>query len=547
MKNAGASPAFRYSAAATAFVLFFGWFAFGIEQIGMASQYVDPVSHIASQDEAVYAHEAIAMATGGGWLTPVYLSRYALNKPPLLQWLSALAVKVFGIFAWSVRLPSLIAASLTGVLVLLATWRIHSLPVAVTAALLLASSHLFYVFSRLAMTDMLMTLWVTAAMLTVWCDPPLKRTSSALAFGLFTGAAILSKAAAGLLPFLALAIFSAIAPRELRPRWQRFAVALVAAFLISAPWHLYQFIAHPHWFDAEYILTQHLAVGLAAPPQYSNENHLVFYARRMFLMDPVLTLAGLAAIPFVLWQWRKEPVLVAWLAAVVLVLFGFRYRSGYYLLPLLPVLAVMAASLLARASRIPRLPVLAGLLACLVAKVSSGSQVWGIPTAPSHVAIARPLERYCEKHRSNGLVVVGSDDQFYASDLPLAGLRYCLLESPRPSGARRPPLDFAWLGINVSVPEFQQLPGLLPVYRERLAAFDLPSDAPVGTVISARSPEEIGELITSHPELDFWLSAAMLRGLAVTVPQDVELASSGGVFLLARQSGTFPVARSCRL
>ena len=62
MKSAGASPAFRYSLAAVGFLLFLGWLASGVEQVGIASQFVDPVSRIPSQDEAVYAHEAIAIA-----------------------------------------------------------------------------------------------------------------------------------------------------------------------------------------------------------------------------------------------------------------------------------------------------------------------------------------------------------------------------------------------------------------------------------------------------------------------------------------------------
>ena len=78
---------------------------------GLAAAWVDPVSQIRAQDEAVYSHTALRMATRGEWLTPYFLDRLALYKPPLLYWLSGLSAKVFGISKWSLRLPSMLAAA----------------------------------------------------------------------------------------------------------------------------------------------------------------------------------------------------------------------------------------------------------------------------------------------------------------------------------------------------------------------------------------------------------------------------------------------------
>ena len=445
------------------------------------------------------------------------------------------------------RLPSLIAASLTAAVMFLAIWRMQSLFLALAGVLLLASSHLFYVFARLSMTDMLLTFWITAALLIAWCDPALKKRSSAMAFGFATGAAILSKAAAGVAPLLALGIVVLVGSRESRPHWTRLFTVAVTAALVAVPWHLYQSVQHPHWFFAEYIATQHLSVGMFAPPQYSSENHLLFYLRRLFLMDPVLTIAGALAIPVVLGDARKQPLLIAWFLSIWAMLFGFRYRSAYYLLPLIPVLAVMSAQLLGRTSRMARAPALVILMLCTIAKGVFAGQTWGIPLRASNLAMARPLDRYCEERRNNGLILVGAADQSYAADLPLARLRYCLLERPQYSAGRRPPLDFAWLGITVSVADFQKLPSLLPTFRERLAAFDLPSDAAVSTVISAQSPDEISQLISSHPDTDFWVPDGLLRGVDTVIPHEVKPTSAGGVFLLARHTGHFDPPRSCHL
>ena len=65
--------------------------------------YVDPIGQIRSQDEAVYSHTAIRMATEGDWLTPHFLDRFALYKPPLFYWLTAALAKLFGASMVSLR------------------------------------------------------------------------------------------------------------------------------------------------------------------------------------------------------------------------------------------------------------------------------------------------------------------------------------------------------------------------------------------------------------------------------------------------------------
>jgi hypothetical protein len=161
-------------------------------------------------------------------------------------------------------------------------------------------------------------------------------------------------------------------------------------------------------------------------------------------------------------------------------------------------------------------------------------------------AVAPALERYCGQHRTNELIIVGGDDQFYAADLPIARLRYSWIQKPR-AAAPKPPLNFAWLGINVTVPEFNRLDALVPTWRQRLADFGLPSDAPVATVISAASTAEIRGLIAAHPQTDFWIPNGLLGGIDLVSPHKVEPAGGNGVFLLAPQSGTFATSRPCHL
>src|SRR5215472_17710950 len=80
--------------------------------IGLAGDYLDPVAKISAQDEALYSHSAIRMAQRGDWLTPRFLERFALYKPPLTVWLAGISAKLLGVSRIPLRLPIILIAAL---------------------------------------------------------------------------------------------------------------------------------------------------------------------------------------------------------------------------------------------------------------------------------------------------------------------------------------------------------------------------------------------------------------------------------------------------
>src|ERR1041385_3346512 len=121
-------------------------------RVGMAGDYIDPIGKITAQDEALYGHSAIAMASQGDWLTPRFMGRFALYKPPLLMWLSGMSARLFGISRWALRLPVALLASLALGLIFLWVAELRSVESAVVAALLIGSNHLWHVLGGMAMT-----------------------------------------------------------------------------------------------------------------------------------------------------------------------------------------------------------------------------------------------------------------------------------------------------------------------------------------------------------------------------------------------------------
>ncbi|MEP6537383.1 MAG: glycosyltransferase family 39 protein [Bryobacteraceae bacterium] len=512
---------------AVVFLVAFIWLAIGVADTGIASGYVDPVTKIAAQDEAVYTHSAIQMAVRGKWLTPVILDRFALYKPPLLYWASALSMKLWGVHRLSIRLPSLLSGALLLTLVFWWARRSWGITAACGTALLLGSSHLFHTMARLNLTDALLTLCFAGAAACVYWDPRLASRRAFFGFAIFSAAAILTKGVAGVMPLLMVAIDWVI-----RDRSRSYALTLVKAGLctaaLAAPWFLYQLLVHQRWFWAEFVLVENIAFGTGSPPQTSEERQIWFYLRRMLWIDPVLTVTALAAVP--VWWKRKGPqasLLVAWVSAVGIALLSYQYRNASYLLPM-----VVAFSLAAAPLAKSRIFTMALLPVVLLVKLYASGQPWGLPfESGSTLASAAPLQRYCERHRGNELIVVTPDDEFYSSVLPLPRVRYCYIAGPP---ERQYALDFRHLGIVLTAAEYDALDALRPAFVQRLRQWGVPSGGSIGTVILARSPEEVSALIASHPSSDFLLPTAMIDR-AAAASHSVIPATAARAFLLARQ------------
>lgn len=432
-----------------------GW---NLNQWPAAAPYVDPIGKIRAQDEAVYAHAALGMVRSGDWLTPRFLGRIYLTKPPLLYWFTAASALVFDVNSWSLRLPSLLAASGCCALVFAAVLRSRkSWWIAALAAFSLAGSDLFFRAARLGLTDALLTLLFLAALL-AWPRP--------LLAGALTGCALLTKGIAGLLPFAFILL--------LRPKPQDFARFSLAA-AVALPWHLYQFLVNRDWFLAEYLGVEILRYALGAPPQTSSESTAAFYFGRFFTLDPWLALAGLAAlIPAI----RAKDRLLALIPIVIAAVFAYQYRNITYWLPLLPAAALLAGRYLPA-------PVLILLAAARVAQ-------W-----PSTVVEPLPqiaaVRQYCELRRANEVILVSTDDEFHATLLPLPRVRYAFIAPPPEYGAAS--LDFRKLQITQSVDEFLN---------------DRSRQAPRGTVIHAKDRAELTRLIAKSPDLDFIVDARLL-------------------------------------
>jgi 4-amino-4-deoxy-L-arabinose transferase-like glycosyltransferase len=521
-------------------------------RVGLAGDYIDPISKITAQDEALYAHSAIVMAREGDWLTPRFMGRFALYKPPLLVWAAAVSTKLLGVSRLSLRLPMAILSALALGLIFLWAGEISGWQAGAVAAGLLLSNHLWQTLAALCMTDALLLAFYVAAFYALFWDPWLESRESLFGFSAAVAAAILTKGIAGILPLAVLTLYWAGVRRQERPAFTRVCTAAALALGFAAPWFLYQLAVHPRWFWTEHIAIEILGFGAGAPPQTSRESQSLFYLMRLAATDPILLALAAAAVPTYLSDLRRRtcaPVLLAAWAAVMLgAAIFWQYRNAAYLLPLVPTLALLAAAW--SPFRTPRYaPWMAvALAAAFLIKVSAPELSWGLDYRARTVQAAAPiLSDYCAQARGNELMVLDVADDLYASVLPLPRLRYVSMSPVAvPQGPYSMP--FTDMGITVTVDQFNQLDQHVPAFRARLREWSLDSSDAIATLITARTGADLTALVRAHPESDFLIPGSY-RDAVESVPQEVIGATPEYLLLLSRaQQGRMSrPAWSCRM
>jgi len=512
-------------------------------RVGLAGDTIDPISKISAQDEALYANSAIAMAREGGWLTPRFMGRYALYKPPLVVWMAADGSKLLGVSRLALRLPIAMLSALALGLIFLWASELAGWQAGAAAGALLLGNHLWHTLAGVCMTDGLLLAFYIAAFYALFCDPWLESRAALGGFSGAVAAAILTKGIAGILPLAVLGLYWLAARRQERPALARVCVAAGLALALAAPWYLYQFAVHARWFWTEHFAVEILGFGAGAPPQTSRENQALFYLMRLAVTDPVLLAAAAVALPAFLSDLRRRtaaPVLVAaWMAVTLVAIGGWQYRNASYLLPLVPALVLVAAGWSPFRGQRYAPWMLVVLAAALQIKASEPELPWGLDFRANTAQPTAPVfSDYCAQGRGNELIVLDLADDLYASVLPLARLRYAAV-APVAAPAGPYAMPFEEMGIAVTVGQYNDLARYTPAFRARLREWGLDSGAPIATLIVARTEGELAALIRAHPESDFLITGPYRRA-AEGAPQEVIGVAADHLLLLSRT----PVARA---
>lgn len=203
---------------------------------------------LVARGEPRYATVAREMLATGDFVTTRIEGMVYLDKPPLLHWMNAASMAIFGNNEWAFRLPTMLFAAACTALVYWIARQVFGRREALCSALVLASCILWFVMARHARFDMPLAALVTGGLWACWwaSEGGRERRGAYYAAAVIMGLGMLLKGPIIVLLVggsyvVYLALMRRLAALQHVP-W----VPCVALFLvIAAPWYIACELANP--------------------------------------------------------------------------------------------------------------------------------------------------------------------------------------------------------------------------------------------------------------------------------------------------------------
>jgi 4-amino-4-deoxy-L-arabinose transferase-like glycosyltransferase len=341
--------------------------------------------------DSVYIEIAREMLQRHDLVTPTVDGIRFFDKPPLMYWMAAGSMHVFGVHDWAARLPLAL-----GVLALL--FAVYALGIrlfsglsphphpdraGLYAALATGLSVGPYLYTRFYIPDILIALWMTLAvhLFLIALERAREGRSTllpGLGFGVVMALDVLSKGLIGLVFPLGFVLLYLVLTRNLRLIRRLSVPSSTLVFLaVAAPWHILAALRNPAialppglglpptagwtWF---YLYNEHIArfLGRRIPHDYGQVPIPLFWLLLLLWLLPWTAFLPAAVLNAVRRLRSRtlnasgfsEAALAPLLwAGLILGFFTLSSRQEYYHLPALPALALLVGGLLAAADRQP--------------------------------------------------------------------------------------------------------------------------------------------------------------------------------------------------
>lgn len=326
--------------------------------------------------DAVLAQAARNMLTSGDWVTPRLDGVVYLEKPALYYWPLAVSFKIFGVHDWAARIP--IALASVALALLTAAFGIWAFGrrVGLYAGLCMATCIGLFLFTRILIPDVELTLLVALAMwafLRALDEEEAHPRLCAFLLAASLGTGLLTKGLVALVfPFGAALIYLLLTKQLFAQRtWQRlrpFSGALIA-LLIAAPWHILAAMRNPpvfyfslhsgpgqyHGFLWFYFINEQLLrfLNLRYPRDYDTVPRLWFWLLHLVWLFPwSMYFPAIVKLSYkpIDRAGRTRLLALCW-TGFVLIFFTFSTTQEYYSMPCYPALALLLACAMASEER----------------------------------------------------------------------------------------------------------------------------------------------------------------------------------------------------
>lgn len=199
-------------------------------------------------DEAIYAKIAKNMMMDSNYLVMHWIpGKIWYEKPPLLMWSISGLFKLLGYTSLAAKLPSAMAGFGTIVATYFFSKRIFTRRAALITTLSLTTTVSFILYSRMAMTDVLCTFFITLSLYAFYFSTESKKGKMyfwLVLSGIFSGLAVMTKGVVGLIPLVIIGLFSLyllFSNKSGLAILRNAFITIVVSILVFLPWHLKMF------------------------------------------------------------------------------------------------------------------------------------------------------------------------------------------------------------------------------------------------------------------------------------------------------------------
>jgi 4-amino-4-deoxy-L-arabinose transferase-like glycosyltransferase len=390
--------------------------------------------------DAVQAQIARNFLQSGDWVIAHLDGVPYIEKSPLNYWIMALCFWIFGAHDWAARIPN----ALTAVLLAWMTFRYgrwaFGQRAGFFAGLCLATSTGLFMFTRIQIPDVMITLTVGLAF---WSfqrasdpeEPHPRWWAAALAACL--GVGLLLKGLIALVApvggiFVYLAVTRQLFSRDL---WRRLHVfsGLLLLLAIAAPWHILAMRRMPPYFDFTlhsgpgeyrgffwfYFINEHVLrfLNLRYPRDYNTVPRAAFWLFHLLWLFPWSAFfPGAAALGYkpVDRAGRTRLLALCW-CGFLLTFFTFSTTQEYYSMPIYPALALLLGCVMAGESRWLRI----GSRTVGVISAAAAAVIAAVLFLTRHLPAPGDISRALEQHPDSYTLSLG-----HMGDLTLHSFAY---------------------------------------------------------------------------------------------------------------------------
>jgi 4-amino-4-deoxy-L-arabinose transferase-like glycosyltransferase len=392
--------------------------------------------------DAVHGQIARNMVHSGDWVIAHLDGVPYMEKAPLPYWLIAICYLLMGVHDWVARIPTALAA----VLLCFVTARYGAWAfgrrAGFYAGLVLATSIGLFLFTRILIPDVMLTLTVTVCFMAFQRalnedGEELHSRRWPVILGAALGVGVLLKGLIALVVPIGGALAYLLLTRRLfaRETWRRLRpVSVIVIFLIiAAPWHVLATLRMPPYFNFSmhsgpgeyhgffwfYFINEHLLrfLNLRYPRDYNTVPRLAFWLLNLLWLFPwsaYLPAAAKLSYKPVDRAGRTRLLAFCW-AGFLLLFFTFSTTQEYYSMPMYPALALLLGCAMDREGKL----ITAGSRTLALISAAAVAAIGAVLFAVRHVPATGDISSALQQHPESYTLSLG-----HMGDLTLQSFAY---------------------------------------------------------------------------------------------------------------------------